>query len=83
VKNFAVRFLSGARQRQSLPCVFPKEHDTHLRTVFTLFAVRFLTDARQTLFTNGCNFTAVPTLPFAVRYTKTHGKDAKFVVRFV
>jgi hypothetical protein len=97
VKNFAVRFLSGVRQRHSLPCIFPKAHGTHLRTVITLFAVRFLTDARQTfmfavrtttdarqsLFTNGCKFTAVPMLPFAVRYTKTHGKNAKFAVRFV
>jgi hypothetical protein len=97
VKNFAVCFLSGARQSLSLTCVFPKAHGTHLRTVSTLFAVRFLTDARQTfvfvvrpridarqsLFTNGCNFTPVPTLPFAVRYTKMHGKDAKFAVRLL
>jgi hypothetical protein len=48
-----------------------------------VFAVRPTTDARQSLFINGCNFTPVPTLPFAVRYTKTHGKDAKFAVRFV
>jgi hypothetical protein len=88
VKNFAVRFLSGARQRHSLRCVFPKAHGTHLRTVITLFAVCFLTDARQTfvfavhpttdarqsLFTNGCKFTPVPTLPFAVRYNKRTAK---------
>jgi hypothetical protein len=97
VKNFAVRFLSGARQRHCLPCVFHEAHGTDLRTVSILFAVRFLTDARQTfvfavrlrpdarqsLFTNGCTFTPVPTLPFAVRYTKTHGKDAKFAVRLL
>jgi hypothetical protein len=97
VKSFAVRFLSVARQRLSLPCVFPKAHDTHLRTGSSLFAVRFFTDAQQTFvfvvrprtdarqswFTNGCTFTPVPTLRFVVRYTKTHGTDAKFAVRLL
>jgi hypothetical protein len=44
---FAVRFLSDARQSPSLPCVFLKVHDKYLRTVSTLFAVRFPIDARQ------------------------------------
>jgi hypothetical protein len=104
---FAVRFLSGARQRLSLPCVFPVAkllvyrarqtkwnarhtftHGFHFvcraffdgRTANIYVCVRPWTDARQSLFTNGYYFTPVLTLPFAVRYTKMHGKDAKIAV---
>jgi hypothetical protein len=45
---FALRFISGARQRLSLPCVFQWAHEKHKRTVTRLFAVRFPTGARQT-----------------------------------
>jgi hypothetical protein len=59
VKTFAVRFISGARQKAYLPCVFYRAHDkekTHGKqalcsapekgTANILFAVRFPHHAR-------------------------------------
>jgi hypothetical protein len=48
VKIFAVRFLSGARQRGSLPCVFSIAHGKQKALGKKLFAVRFYISARQT-----------------------------------
>jgi hypothetical protein len=42
-----VRFLSGARQRDYLPCVFCRAHDKEKRTAKILFAVRPTKQARQ------------------------------------
>jgi hypothetical protein len=64
VKIFAVRFISGARQKACLPCVFYIAHGkekTHAkqvvcraprgkRTTKILFAVRFYYSARQSIF---------------------------------
>jgi hypothetical protein len=64
VKIFAVRFLSGARQKAYLPCVFSRPHGkekTHgkqalcrasdkKRTANKIFAVRFSSSARQSIF---------------------------------
>jgi hypothetical protein len=44
--SFAVRFLSGARQRGSLPCVFPIAHEKK-RSAKKLFVVRFSLNAWQ------------------------------------
>jgi hypothetical protein len=61
VKMFAVRFLSGARQRASLPCVLYKAHDKENTHGKKWFVVRFFGDARQTL-------------EVAVHFFETHGK---------
>jgi hypothetical protein len=51
-ENLSLRFLSGARQRGSLPCVFSIVHGKQKRSVKKLFAVRFLGGARQTFFSH-------------------------------
>jgi hypothetical protein len=48
VKIFVVPFLSGTRQRASLPRVLYRAHGKEKCTVNNSFAVRFFWDARQT-----------------------------------
>jgi hypothetical protein len=60
VKTFAVCFISGARQRAYLPCVFLERTPKKKRTANKLFVVRYKKRMANKL--------------FAVRLTKTHDK---------
>jgi hypothetical protein len=94
-----VRFLSGARQKAYLPCVFSRPHGkekTHgkqalcrasdkKRTANKIFAVRFSSSARQSIFspyTHRVNHVSFFQKYFAVRFNFGARQTHVFAVRF-
>jgi hypothetical protein len=70
VKIFALRFLSGARQRGSLPCVFSIVHDKQKRSVKKCLPCVSWVAHGKLFFSH-----TVKSVSLYVCQRKTHGKD--------